>query len=127
MSTPTPTLTERTSTERTPRYRDRQLAALLKELRAATKPLPKAAHTLERVEGRLVYLLRLLDAWDATHARRADELLRLGRTEAAAQAAALVFDQDTRHALYQRTPLLNDTSAAERIEANAEAEREVLA
>jgi hypothetical protein len=102
------------------KFKDAQLNGLLRELRAETKTLPKASRTLERVEGRLVYLLRLLGDWDRTHAARAEELLKLGRTESAAATAALIFSEDVRRALYDRAPLTSDTSAAERY-AEAEA------
>lgn len=109
------------------KYADKQLADVLKELRAFVRGTP-GARLLERAEERIVYDLRLLTDWDATHARRAEELITLGNLQGAALEASLIFDTDVRHSIYDRAPLLAGADeAAERLTLNAEAGREVLA
>src|SRR5215213_4765734 len=109
-----------------PTYRDHELGALLKGLRADVKPLPSASLTLQRVEKRLRYVLRVIESWDAYHAERAETLIKLGKFEAANSTATMIFDEDVRAALYWRAPVTLDTGAGERIAEALELEREIL-
>lgn len=115
-----------TPTERLPSYRDAQLSKLIKELRAAVQPFPRSKAALIRVERRLKFLLRLLDAWDATYAERAETSLQLGNVPAANTAASMIFDTKTRTGLLKRAPIGIDYDAGDRVAENAELEREVL-
>jgi hypothetical protein len=108
-------------------YRDAPLGSLLKDLRGLVKSQPAAKATLEKVEKRLRYVLRVLEGWDAHHAERAETLIRLGQIEAANGAATLIFDTQLRNDLYRRTPILGDTQADDRVAEALEMEREVLA
>lgn len=113
-------------TQRTPSYHDKQLAKLMKELRASIKPYPQARQALERAERRLRYVLRVVEAWDESHAERAELLLRLGNVPAANTAAWLVFDSELRESLLQRAPIGHDSEANERIAEALVLGREVL-
>jgi len=109
-----------------PIYRDTQLGALLKDLRAAVKPLPSAKIALERVERRLKFVLRVIETWDASHAERAETLIGLGQIEAANTAATMIFDAQLRAGLLARAHISSDSAASDRIAEALELEREVL-
>ena len=108
-------------------YRDAPLGGLLKELRGLVKSQPAAKATLEKVEKRLRYVLRVLDTWDAFHAERAETLIRLGRLEAANSTASMIFDAQLRGDLYRRAPIIGDTGTGARVAEALELEREILA
>jgi hypothetical protein len=109
-----------------PTYRDAPLGGLLKDLRGLVKSQPAAKATLEKVEKRMRYVLRVLETWDETHAERAETLIGLGRLEAANSTASMIFDAQLRGDLYRRSPILGDTGADERVAEALELEREVL-
>jgi hypothetical protein len=109
-----------------PTYRDAQLGGLLKDVRGLVKNQPATKRALEKVEKRLRYVLRVVESWDAFHAERAEMLIQGGLLEAANGAATLIFDEQTRHDLYRRSPVLRDASADGRVAEALELEREVL-
>lgn len=113
-------------TDRAPSYRDAQLTGLMKELRAAVKPLPTAGQALARVEHRLRFVLRVTDLWDKTHAERARTLIQLGNLEAANTSACLIFDAGLRADLLRLAPIKQDTGAGDRLAEAAAMGREVL-
>lgn len=123
MTTPYP---DAPPTERQPSYRDTQLHALMKALRADVRPFPRPKLALERVEGRLRYVLRVIETWDASHAGRARELIQLGHLAAANGAATMIFDQDLRHSLLCQCFIDSDNGAADRVAEALELGREVL-
>jgi hypothetical protein len=108
-------------------YRDAQLSAQLKELRAAVKPFAQARAALERVEERLRYVLRMVETWDTSHAERCETLIRLGNLAAANTAASLVFEPGLRTDLLRRCFVGIDHEADDRIAEAIELGREVLA
>lgn len=110
-----------------PTYRDRQLHDLMKLLRATVRPHPPAKLALEKVEGRLRYILRVVEGWDRLHVERAEQLIALENIPAANSAAWMVFDADLRAALLSRCQIGGDDQAADRMAEAAELEREVLA
>jgi hypothetical protein len=112
--------------ERQPTYRDKELGTLMKALRDEVRTLPKAKAALVKVEGRLRYVLKVLDLWDQTHAGRAELFLSLGDVPKANTSASLIFDADTRAALLRRAPIGSDRATGERLEENSLLEREVL-
>ena len=107
-------------------YRDTQLAGYMKELRGMVKPMPRAKAALDRVEQRLKYLFRVLEAWDASHARQAETLLRLGNIPGANTAALMIFDDRMRIDLLSRAWIGGDADAGERLAEAIELERVVL-
>lgn len=109
-----------------PTYRDQELMRLMKVLRADVRPFVRARQNLERLEGRLRYVLRVVETWDKTHEARTRELLRLGCLSAANTSASLIFDAETRQALLRSCLIGGDGGAAERIASALEADREVL-
>lgn len=109
-----------------PTYRDAPLGGLLKDLRGLVKSQPAAKATLKKIEERLKYVLRVLESWDASHAERAETLIKLGRLEAANSTASLIFDAQLRGDLYRRAPIIRDTDAGQRMAEALELEREVL-
>jgi hypothetical protein len=109
-----------------PTYRDRELGALMKELRASVKGT-RAELPLGRAEKRLRYVLSIVESWDKYHVNKAELLISLGMFDAANSEATLIFDANTREALYWRAPVSKDHGAAERLAEIAEMDREVLA
>jgi hypothetical protein len=107
-------------------YRDPQLAAQIKDLRAAVKSMPTAKHALEKVEARLKYVLKVVELWDASHAERAATLIRLGQIEAANSAASLIFESGLRSDLLRQAPITQDVGAGDRLAESLEMGREVL-
>jgi hypothetical protein len=112
---------------RQPTYRDAELMRLVKALRASVRPFPGARIALERVEGRLRYVLRVVETWDRTHETRARDLIRAGCLSAANTAAGLIFDPETRAGLLRQCFIGGDGGADERMAENMAAGREVLA
>src|SRR5437016_2633893 len=80
-------------------YHDGPLTQRMKELREATKPLPKAAKALAQLEDRLQYLDTVLHAWDTHHAALARQALEAGRYETGQLTAYMVFDPARRQVL----------------------------
>lgn len=113
-------------TERHPSYRDAELHKAFKALRAAVRPSTDARYCLAAVEKRLRFVLRVIETWDATHARRAEMLLTLGNQSAASTAAAMIFDPLLRASFYDRTSVPITTEDAERLAALIEFDREVI-
>lgn len=111
--------------QRQPSYRDRELHRLMRQLRAAVKPIPTANASLAKVEARLRYVLRTMDLSDKTHAERAERLLTFGLVEQANTEASLIWDDATRLNLLARCPIGLDqhNRTAEALELG----REVLA
>lgn len=107
-------------------YRDRELTAAFKELRAVVKGTP-AELPLKRAETRLRAVQRIIEASDDYHVARAEMFLKAGMLDAANSEASLVFDPNVRSALYWRSPISKDHGAAERLAEIAELDREVLA
>jgi hypothetical protein len=98
----------------------------MKLVRAAVRTQPAAKIALERAEHRLRFVLRVIELWDAGHAKRAEQLVRLGSHSAANTFASLIFDDETRHALLERCFVGGDAGALDRMSANVELSREVL-
>lgn len=114
------------STPRHPSYRDDQLHKHFKDLRTEVRAHPGAKAALVKVEQRLKYVLRVIETWDASHAERAETLIRLGNLEAANTAACLIFDKALRESILPRAPVTLDTGAAERMAEALELERQVI-
>lgn len=112
--------------EHTPRYRDAQLNALMKDLRRDVRDVPHLRRRLDQVESRLASVLRVVETWDRAHARRAGELLDQGCIAAANTAASMIFDADLRLLWLRQTMIGADDGAAERIAAALDQDREVL-
>lgn len=110
-----------------PIYRDKQLADLLKQLRAAVRPYPGAKIALEKVETRLRYILRVVEGWDRLHLERAEQLIRLGNIPAANSAAWMVFDADLRSTILRRCQIGGDATVEDRLAEAIELGREILA
>jgi hypothetical protein len=106
-------------------YRDAVLGGLIKELRTLLKNQPAAEALLKKIEKRLKFVLRVLETWDASHAERAETLIRLGRLEAANSVASMIFDAQLRGDLYRRSPISVAIEAGARAGEVLELEREV--
>ena len=113
--------------ERHPSYRDSELNKAMKALRASVRGNPDARRCLLAAENRLRFVLRVIEQWDATHARRAEQLIALGNLPAASTAGAMIFDRQLRCSIYDRTTVpLTAQEDAERLAALVELDREVL-
>lgn len=111
-------------------YHDTELAKRLKILRAAAKPYPTVVAELASFENHLRYLDTVVSAQDALRAAEAELALELGKYDHAATLATLIWNTNTRNALYSqaqrmRGPLVDE--ATERFAENEVMEREVLA
>ena len=126
MATPYPSAIDAPPTERQSTYRDAQLHALMKALRAAVKSNPYARIALEKAEGRLRYVLRVVEVWDKSHAEHAELLIRLGNLAAANSAATMIFDGELRQSLLRQCFVGGDDGAADRVAENAARGLEVL-
>lgn len=116
-----------TTDERTPTYRDGPLHKLIRQLRADVRTIPHAKKSLEKVEGRLKYILRVLESSDDAHAKRAELFLTLGLIPQANTEASLIWDESTRTTLLDRARIGTDQGGAEdRMVEALEMEREVL-
>lgn len=111
---------------RQPKYRDLRLNERIKALHAVCKDHPAQTDALKHVEHRLAYLDGLIGMWDDRWARQALAEYRRGALAAASLSVSNIFDTDRRLDLlrqFRPTVALIDTSAAERLNENAELER----
>jgi hypothetical protein len=107
-------------------YSEDYTPSACKDLRGCVRPFPSAKIALEKVEGRLRFVLRVIETWDDSHAKQAKELICLGCLPAANTAASLIFDADLRRSLLAQTPISGDAGAAERIAEATALGREML-